>query len=97
MKNDFNIAYYNNNTRTMVFNGTEVVTKGFSKLPRKLIQVVANKMGLYLYGEICMYTGKMLYKAGIVNDNNGGVVNLITTYSKATFNKFICSYIKEAV
>lgn len=92
MKNDYNWMAYNNNTRVIVFNGTKIVT-AYSKLPHRMIEIIANHLELYLYGETSMYSGKTIYKAGKKCNDNGGVICLYSTESRAAFNRFVCSYV----
>jgi len=92
MLKDYSIVFHNNNTRVMIFKGSEVL-KSFGAVPKKIIQEVADKLELYLYGETCMHTGKHLFKVGKLTGSGGGVVNLLTTTSKAKFNKFICEFV----
>lgn len=92
MKNDYNYILHNNNTRVTVLNGVKIVSN-YSKLPPRLIQIIADKLELCLYGEISMYTGKQLFKVGKISNDNGGVINLYTTESKASFNRFICNFV----
>lgn len=96
MKNNYTWIAYNNNTRVVIFNGTQTVTN-YSKLPKRLIETVADFLGLSLGGEMSMYTGKQIFKAGIKNSDNGGVVGLYTTESRAAFNRFVCNYVKKGV
>lgn len=91
-KNDFNYILHNDGTRVTVFNGVKVITR-YSNLPSRLINIIAGKLELYLYGEVCMYTGKQLFKVGKVCNDQGGVINLFTTYSRAAYNRFICNYV----
>lgn len=93
MKNDYNFMLINNDTRAIVFNGTDVITN-YSKLPKKLIQIIAYKLGLYVSGETCMHTGKFIYKASLKANDKGGVIGLFSTYSRAKFNKFIVKYVR---
>lgn len=92
MKNDYNYILINNNTRVIVFNGNKVVT-AYSKLPRKMIEIIADHLELYLYGEVSMYTGKQVYKVGKKCNDQGGVIALFSTESRAAFNRFVCSYV----
>lgn len=95
MKNDYNFMLINNDTRSIVFNGTEVITN-YSKLPKKLIQIIADKLGLYLHGETCIHTGKFIYKVALKANEKGGVIGLFSTYSRAKFNKFVIKYVKAS-
>ena len=92
MKKDYSIVYYNSDTRCFIYKHSDIL-KSFGAVPKSIIEDVAKKFDLYLYGETCMYTGKHLLKVGKVVNDNGGVVNLLTTISKAKFNRFICEYV----
>ena len=63
----------------------------YSKIKRSDIRKVIKDKGLHLYNELD-YNGKVVYKLGIVANDNGGIVNLLTTTSKATLNQFIIEY-----
>ena len=95
MKNDFNFIMINNSTRVTVFNGTKIATN-FSLMPKKFIQIIADRLKLSLYGEMSMYSGKQIFKVGKIVNENGGVVNLFTTESKAKFNRFVCEYVNQS-
>lgn len=83
----------NNNTKVIVFNGTKV-SLNYSKMPKRLINIIADKLDLYQYGEVCQYTGEILFKVGI-KSNEGGIVGLFKTYSKSKMNKYIVNYVKN--
>ena len=96
MKNDY---YWlesqdGNVTTVQMFNGLKF-SENYSKLPNKIIDSLADFFELTLYGEISMYNGKMVYKVGIKSSDTGGMINILTTKSKASRNKFICNYKKE--
>ena len=63
--------------------------KGFSNVPKSIIEEVAKFYNYCLYGETDMNTGKPIYKVGRITNETGGVVNLYTTGSRAEFNRFI--------
>jgi hypothetical protein len=81
------------NGGVIVMNGVIPVTN-YGKLPKRLIQIIADYFGLSLGGEMSMYTGKQIFKAGIPSNNKGGVINLYITESRAAFNRFVCNYKK---
>jgi hypothetical protein len=60
-----------------------------------MIEDAAEFLGLYLYGEINMHTGKHDYKVGTIVNEKGGVRNLLTTSSETKFRKFILQYEKR--
>jgi len=90
MKNNYNYKKNNNGTIT-VLNGIMPVT-AFSKIPPRLIQIIADHFSLKLYGEISQYNGKRMFKVGLSANDQGGIINVYTTYSRAAFNRFVCSY-----
>ncbi len=93
MEKDYSYILYNNDTRVFVYKGDKTL-KSFGSVPKKIIQEIAAKLGLYLYGEISYYTSKQVFKAGLLCNDSGGVVNLFTTASRAKFNRFVCEHNK---
>jgi len=92
MKKEYSVVMYNNDTRVMVFDGAAIVTN-YSKLPKRIVEDIADKLELYLHAETSYYTGKTVYKAGKIINENGGIVNLFSTTSRAAFNRFVCNYV----
>ncbi len=92
MRNDFNYMLINDGTRVIVFNGT-AVTREFSKMPARFIEIIANKLELYLHVDTSMYSGKHIYKVSKVCNIQGGVINLFATTSRAKFNRFVTQYV----
>jgi len=90
--NDFHFMTVNNKTKVICFNHSKVL-KSFGRVPKSMIQNIATQLELYLYGEMCMHTGKHVYKIGKLFGSGGGVVNLFTTTSKAKFNRFVCEFV----
>lgn len=95
MKKDYSYILINNETRVIVFYESKVVTN-YSIIPKDFINILANKLGLYLHYEMCMYTGKKIYTVGVLVNDKGGIRSLFKTYSKARLNKFVCNYTKGA-
>jgi len=91
LKNQYTVVFEHNDTFPVVFLNGEIATS-FSKIPKKIIQTIADKADLYLYGETSMYTNKHIFKVGKINNNQGGVTNLFSTESRAAFNAFVCGY-----
>jgi len=88
----YSVLTHSHGTRVTVFKGFKVVT-AYSRVPKRLIEQVAAKLELYLHGEISMHTGKQVYKVGKVANDQGGVINLFSTESRAAFNRFVCTYV----
>ena len=71
-----------------VLKDTRVVTL-YSAVPRELIRQVAEYKGLYCYGEMSYHTGKQVFKVGRVCNDQGGVIGLFSTESRAAYNRYI--------
>ena len=87
MKKHYRLAQTSKCEPVLFVNGN--VASEFSSISRKWVEKIASIRGLYLYGEMCSVKCKHLYKVGKVVNGAGGVINLLTTYSKAEFNRYI--------
>lgn len=68
--------------------------KRYSNIPNKVLYPICDYFGVHIRGEFCMYTGKTFYKACKCVNNNGGIITLFSSYSKAKINKFIVNMCK---
>jgi len=63
----------------------------YAKVKRSDMRKIIKDKGLHLYNKLDE-NGKIVYKLGIVSNDRGGIVNLLTTSNKATLNQFIIEY-----
>lgn len=93
---EYEFFMFNNDTRGILLKNNKNVNS-FYNIPKKVIEKIAERLDLVLTGEMCMHTGKTIYKAGKRVGDTGGLINMFSTTSKAKLNRFVVTHVNTAV
>ena len=78
----YSILLYNDNKRLMLFKDCKVINfnNNLPKYIKNEIGEIFNWYGFLLCIEMCQYNGKIIYKLGTYEGNNGGIAILFSNY-----------------